>query len=97
MTAFLAFFEKIDGFIFRIQKWVLIFLCVAITVINIAQVTGRYVFFYSIPWSEQLSVVLFLFIIFLGQNLATKSDNEIRIDILIFSNEKIKKITSYYI
>ena len=49
MKTFLEFLEKIDSFVYGIQKWVLIAMCVAITAINIAQVTGRYVFFYSIP------------------------------------------------
>ncbi len=77
----LAWLEKIDAAIYKAQKWLLVLLCIAITAINIAQITGRYVFFASIPWSEQLSVVLFLLIIFLGQNLATKADGEIRVDL----------------
>jgi C4-dicarboxylate transporter DctQ subunit len=67
-------------------------MCVLITAINIAQITGRYLFFYSIPWSEQLSVVIFILIIFFGQNLATRSDNEIRIDVIPVTNASVYRI-----
>lgn len=80
-----------DSLFFGIQRWLLIFLCIAITAVNIAQVAGRYLFFYSIPWSEQLSVVLFILIIFLGQNLATKADNEIRIELFLFCSQKTQR------
>lgn len=76
----LAWFDRVDGTVYLFQKVVLIVLCIAITVINIAQIAGRYIFFYSIPWSEPLSVLLFLAIIFFGQNLATKKDGEIRVE-----------------
>lgn len=91
MTKFLAYCRKIDAVVFAFQRWILITLCVAVTAINIAQISGRYIFFYSIPWSEQLSVALFIIIIFFGQNIATKNDNEIRIDLFQLRNNDVKK------
>lgn len=87
---FLEHCKRADDIFTRVQKAVLIVLCIAITAINISQVAGRYLFSYSIPWSEQLSVVLFIFVIFFGQNLVTKQDGEIRIEIFGF-NKKIEK------
>jgi TRAP-type C4-dicarboxylate transport system permease small subunit len=63
----------------------------AITMINNAQVAGRYVFHYSLPWSEQLSIVLFIFIVMLGGNLSIKKDDEIKID-LRFANRSKQKV-----
>jgi TRAP-type C4-dicarboxylate transport system permease small subunit len=70
----------------------LMILCTVITVINIVQVAGRYLFFYSIPWSETLSIVLFLMIVFLGQSIVTGKDGEIRIE--LFLNKKLQLIAS---
>jgi TRAP-type C4-dicarboxylate transport system permease small subunit len=70
----------------------LIILCVTITVINIIQITGRFVFFYSVPWAEPLSIILFLTIIFLGQSIVTNKDGEIRIE--LFLNKKAQLIVS---
>lgn len=58
-----------------------IILAVMITVIFV-QVITRYVFFYSLPWSEELSRYLFVWMIFLGVNLAVRDDLQIRIDVL---------------
>ena len=91
MMQFLLFCKKIDGVVFGVQRWLLIVLCVAIIAVNIAQIAGRYLFFYSLPWSEQLSVILFIMIIFLGQNLATKGDGEIRIELFLFSSAKTQR------
>jgi TRAP-type C4-dicarboxylate transport system permease small subunit len=60
---------------------ILLLIVVTLVIVNNAQVAGRYVFNFSLPWSEQLSVVLFIFIMVLGGNLAIKTDDEIRIDL----------------
>ncbi|MDR1828227.1 MAG: TRAP transporter small permease [Methylobacteriaceae bacterium] len=89
---FLEFCRRVDDTFTRAQKTILILLCIAITAINIAQVAGRYLFFYSIPWSEQLSVVLFIVLIFCGQNLVTKQDGEVRIEVFGFNKRLEKKL-----
>lgn len=44
------------------------------------QVFTRYVIFYSLPWSEELSRYLFVFIILMGINIAVTQDKLIKID-----------------
>lgn len=83
-----AILRDFGTLLYKAQKFTLIFLCILVTAINISQIMGRYLFFYSIPWSEQVSVILFMFIIFLGQSLATMKDNEIRIDLILFPNTR---------
>ncbi len=83
--------ERISSGIYAVQKGVLLFLVSAITLINLAQIMGRYVFHFSLPWSEQLSVLLFIVIIMLGGSIAIRSDTEIRIAILKFKTPKVQK------
>ncbi|WP_319496042.1 TRAP transporter small permease [uncultured Cohaesibacter sp.] len=82
-------FKKLGCALYEIQKYTLIVLCILVTAINISQIMGRYLFFYSIPWSEQVSVILFVFIIFIGQSLATMKDNEIRIDVFVVPGHRV--------
>lgn len=46
------------------------------------QVLVRYVFSYSIPWSEELSRFLFIYVIFLSLNITIREKLPIRIDFL---------------
>lgn len=66
--------------------------CVARTIIGIcmilmmcvifAQTMTRYVIFYSLPWSEELSRYLYVALTLLGVNLAVTSKQLVRIDII---------------
>ncbi|HAR80688.1 MAG TPA: TRAP transporter small permease [Succinivibrionaceae bacterium] len=54
-------------------------LCIMMCVI-IVQVFTRYVIFYSLPWSEELSRYLFVFIVLNGINIAVSQEKLIKID-----------------
>jgi len=66
--------------------------CVARNIISICmvlmmavifiQTATRYVVFYSIPWSEELSRYLYVTLTLLGVNLAVTSKQLVRIDII---------------
>lgn len=86
MKGLLKCLEKINGVTFFVEKWFLIAAVICMVVINFAQVLCRYIFHYSIPWSEQTSVVLFMFMVLIGGNLAMKEDGEIKIEIIRFKN-----------
>lgn len=88
MKALLKVLEKVNGATFLIEKWILILMVVFMVGLNFIQVLSRYIFHYSIPWSEQTSVVLFMFMILIGGNLAIKEDSEIKIEIIKFKNVK---------
>ena len=49
-------------------------------VVIFVQVFTRYVIFYSLPWSEELSRYLFVFIVICGINIAVTQDKLIKID-----------------
>lgn len=72
----------------KILQGILLILGTLLTVVNIAQIAGREIIFYSLPWSEQLSTWLFVWIIFLGYHLVIKKDAELTIDALHFKNYK---------
>lgn len=54
------------------------------------QVFTRYVIFYSLPWSEELSRYLFVFIIIIGINIAVSQDKLIRIDAILVSIKSVQ-------
>ena len=54
----------------------------AMVIIVSAQIVTRYVFFYSLPWSEELSRYLFAYLIFLGACVGVRENNQICIDII---------------
>ena len=80
----------ISDWIQKILQAVLLVFGTVLTAVNVMQVAGRDLFFYSLPWSEQLSVWLFVWIIFLGYHLVLKNDDELTIDVLHFKNEKVQ-------
>lgn len=75
-----AAFEKLFAYF---QKLVLAIITVALMVmmvVIIVQVFTRYVIFYSLPWSEELSRYLFVFIVLNGINIAVSQEKLIKID-----------------
>ena len=82
MKGLLTVLKKVDDHIYSVQK-VFILVAVAIMVVtNGAQVFCRYVLHSSLPWSEQLSLLMYLVLVMLGANLAVKTDSETKIDII---------------
>lgn len=55
---------------------------VLIMVVIFVQTFTRYVVFYSLPWSEELSRYLFVFMIMLGINIGISKDMMVRIDLI---------------
>jgi len=63
-----------------------------------AQVLTRYVFDYSIPWSEELTRYLFVWMIFLSLNITIRDNLPIRIDIVDqFLSEKNKRMLDVFV
>lgn len=92
MKALVNGLEKFNQVVFAVEKWALIVAVIVMVAVNFAQVISRYVFHYGIPWSEQLSVVLFMFMILIGGNIAIKEDGEIKIEILRFKDVRKDKV-----
>lgn len=54
----------------------------AIMFVILAQTFTRYVIFYSLPWSEELSRYLFVLMIMLGINIGISNNMMVRIDLI---------------
>lgn len=79
---------KISYYIQEFIEYFLLFIGTLLTLVNLAQIAGRSLFFYSLPWSEQLSTWLFVWIIFLGYHLVLIKDSELSIDAIHFADRK---------
>ena len=76
-------FKLIENLFSKVQTlllWTISIALLAMMCIIFAQVFTRYVIFYSLPWSEELSRYLFVFIIIIGINIAVSKDKLIKID-----------------
>lgn len=76
-------FARIENLFSKFQTFLLWTISAALLLmmcIIFLQVFTRYVIFYSLPWSEELSRYLFVFIIIIGINIAVSKDKLIKID-----------------
>ncbi|MCI2056250.1 MAG: TRAP transporter small permease subunit [Oscillibacter sp.] len=80
--------QKISNGIFIVEKWTLVVAVVVMVSVNFINVCMRYLAKTSLPFCETLSIVLFMFMVLIGGNLAVKSDSEIKIEIFKFKNPK---------
>jgi TRAP-type transport system small permease protein len=65
----------------KVSAFIGLFLVLVIVIIFV-QVLLRYVFFYSLEWSEELCRYLFVWTIFLGACLSIRDNSQIRIDFI---------------
>lgn len=94
MEKIIKILSKISDALYKVQFVLLEIGVLVLVAVNALQVAGRYFFRYSLPWSEQLSLVLFLALIMLGGSLAMRTDTEIKITLVHFKNERVNLITS---
>lgn len=80
----LRFLTELNNTIQKALQAILIVISSVLLAVNIAQIVGRNLFFYSLPWSEQLSTALFIWSIFLGIHLVIQEDGELKIEVLHF-------------
>ena len=77
--------ESLRAIFNRVQTGVRAFIGVCMIVmmtVIFVQTATRYLVFYSIPWSEELSRYLYVTLTLLGMNLAISSKQLVRIDII---------------
>ena len=92
MGKIIRILSKISDTLYKVQFILLEVTVAVLVIINALQVAGRYFFRYSLPWSEQLSLVLFLVLIMLGGSLAMRTDTEIKITLVHLKNERVNVI-----
>lgn len=86
--------DSISDTLFLGQKVILAILATVIVVVNVSGVFARYIFHSGISWSQEVSIAIFMTMIFLGANIAMKTDSEIRIDLVKINSPKGQLIFS---
>lgn len=76
--------NKIDDFFNKIEKFILFFFCLLLTLIMISQVVFRYFLNSPIFWAEEIAVQFLIFITVFGVSCLAKDKSLIRIDFLFF-------------
>lgn len=64
-------------------KWILVIMLLVMTLVLSAQIVSRYFFKLPLVWSEEMALVLMLWITFLGAALLLESKEHISIDFLV--------------
>lgn len=72
--------NKFEQVFIAVNRWLLIFLLSAMSVIVFVNVVMRYVTDASIPWSEEVSRHMMIWLTFLGSGLVLRSGGHIAID-----------------
>lgn len=67
----------------NIVKWLLVVMLLVMTLVLFAQIVFRYFFEMPLVWSEEMALVLMLWITFLGAALLLESKEHISIDFLV--------------
>lgn len=65
-----------------IEEYLLIFTTVATVLVLFLQVVTRFIFDFSLVWTEELARYLFIWMTFIGVSYAVKKDKHLRIDSL---------------
>lgn len=75
--------RRLNDVLQRIASIIVSTLMGAITIVIFAQVFGRYVLFYSLPWSEELARYMMVWISALGSAVALRRGAHVGLDILV--------------
>lgn len=67
----------------RILKLVLTALVIVLTVSVFLQVLIRFVFKFPLPWTEEVSRIAFVYVIFLGATIAVRTNAHLNVDFLL--------------
>lgn len=71
-------------------------LLILMMVVILVQIFTRYVIFYSLPWSEEMSRYLFVAMVLFGINIAISQDMMVRINLIDnFLSLRLKKVFDY--
>jgi TRAP-type C4-dicarboxylate transport system permease small subunit len=84
----LKFLDALSDYIDRILQIILAVLSVVMVGVNLAQISGRYLFFHSITWSEELSTYTYVWIVFLALHMIIREHVELTIDVWKFKSRK---------
>lgn len=79
----------------RLDEWLIAILLAAMTLLTFTQVVMRYVFNSGFTWAQELTSILFAFMIFIGISYGVRVGAHIGVDALIkLFNPRVRRIVS---
>lgn len=79
----------------RLDEWLIAILLAAMTLLTFTQVVMRYVFNSGFTWAQELTTILFAFMIFIGISYGVRVGAHIGVDALIkLFTPKVRRIVS---
>jgi C4-dicarboxylate transporter DctM subunit len=81
-----------------LEKWVAALIMCFALVLSFYSIFARYVFHWSLDWSDEISVYAVIWSVFFGISSLIKTDGHVRVDLLIsrFSSKRQKILDSYH-
>src|SRR5690625_848300 len=83
MPVFEGNMYKLKSLISILVKWALVIMLLTMTVVMFVQIIFRYFFEIPFVWSEELALVLMIWVTFLGSALLLESKEHISIDFMV--------------
>ena len=75
--------SKSSASVAMVQEWVLCFIVSTTVVVGLMQVVSRFVFRASLPWSEEVLRMSFIWMTFIGASLGMARNTHISMDVFI--------------
>lgn len=66
----------------KFEEWLSFLLLAILIILSTAQIGSRYIFNYSLAWSEELSRYIFIFLAYMGASLAFIKDKHVRVEVI---------------
>ncbi len=80
-----------------LEKWVAALIMCFALVLSFYSIVARYVFHWSLDWSDEISVYAIIWSVFFGISSLIKTDGHVRVDLLIIRlSEKRQRILEFY-
>jgi C4-dicarboxylate transporter DctQ subunit len=91
MSSLFDFLERIDGYLVRMEKGLIILVLFLLTVLSFGQVVARNVFKIGYMWIDELTRCIVLWMAFIGGALCSEYARHMRIDIILHLMKGKKK------
>lgn len=75
--------DKVESVIYNAFEWIVRILLVFVTLLISVQVLLRAVFSYSIPWSEEVALMIFIYITFFTMAITVRHDQHLRVELFV--------------
>lgn len=89
--------NQLKGFLKNIDDWIAVISLACIILLTGANVILRYVFSKPIPWTEEVTLMLFVWLIFVGMSTAMKYNTHIGVDYFVGKLPKSLRLVADFV